>query len=31
VSDYYNFKYLKEALNELGMLHTWDPKMDLIG
>jgi ABC-type nitrate/sulfonate/bicarbonate transport system substrate-binding protein len=27
VSDYYNFKYLKEALNELGMLHTWDPKM----
>jgi hypothetical protein len=28
VSDYYNFKYLKEALDELGMLHSWDPKMD---
>ena len=26
---YYNFKYLKEALNELGMLHSWDAKMDL--
>jgi hypothetical protein len=24
VSDYYNFKYLKEALDELGLLHTWD-------
>src|SRR5262247_3347212 len=29
VSDYYNFKYLKEALEELGMLRSWDPKMDL--
>jgi hypothetical protein len=29
VSDYYNFKYLKEALDELGMLRSWDPRMDL--
>jgi hypothetical protein len=28
VSDYYNFKYLKEVLDELGMLNTWDPRMD---
>lgn len=28
VSDYYNFKYLKEVLDELGMLRTWDPRMD---
>jgi ABC-type nitrate/sulfonate/bicarbonate transport system substrate-binding protein len=31
VSDYYNFKYLKEALDELGMLRSWDPRMDLKG
>jgi hypothetical protein len=29
VSAYFNFKYLKEALDDLGMLHSWDPKMDL--
>jgi NitT/TauT family transport system substrate-binding protein len=28
VSDYYNFKYLKQALDELGMLRSWDPRMD---
>jgi NitT/TauT family transport system substrate-binding protein len=29
VSDYYNFKYLKEVLDELDMLRSWDPRMDL--
>jgi hypothetical protein len=29
VSAYYNFKSLKEALDELGVLRAWDPKMDL--
>jgi hypothetical protein len=24
-----HFKYLKEALDELGMLRSWDPWMDL--
>jgi hypothetical protein len=28
VSDYYNFKYLKEVLDELDMLRSWDPRMD---
>jgi hypothetical protein len=28
VSDYYNFKYPKEALDELDMLGSWDSKMD---
>jgi len=28
VSDYYNFKYLKEALDELDMLRSWDPRLD---
>jgi hypothetical protein len=31
VSDYYNFKYLKEALDELGLLHTWDPRLEFKG
>ena len=25
----YNFKYLKETLDELDMLRTWDSRMDL--
>jgi len=28
VSDYYNFKYLKEALDELGLLHSWDSRLE---
>jgi ABC-type nitrate/sulfonate/bicarbonate transport system substrate-binding protein len=28
VSGYYNFRYLKEALDELGMLRSWDKAMD---
>jgi len=28
VSDYYNFKYLKEVLDELDMLRSWDPRLD---
>jgi hypothetical protein len=28
VSDYYNFRYLKQVLDELGMLRSWDQRMD---
>lgn len=28
VSTYYNFSFLKEALDELGLLRSWDPGLD---
>ena len=30
VSTYYNFKFLKEALQEFGLLRSWDPAMDAV-
>lgn len=30
VEAYYNFKFLKEALEELGLLRSWDPAMDSV-
>jgi hypothetical protein len=29
VRAYYKLKYFKEALDELSVLYSWDPKMDL--
>ncbi|HYY88523.1 MAG TPA: hypothetical protein VFA49_07000, partial [Chloroflexota bacterium] len=28
VSTYYTFAFLKQALNELGLLRAWDPALD---
>jgi hypothetical protein len=28
VSTYYTFRFLREALDELGLLRSWDPALD---